>query len=50
MTECVVCGRDLADPKNAGDPDVEGNWICRSESCRSTHPIDMTVNLGELFG
>lgn len=48
--QCVVCGSDLTDPKNAGDPDVNGDWVCRREHCRAVHDVEMTVNLGELFG
>jgi hypothetical protein len=50
MTKCTVCGKDLTDPKNAGDPDVDGEWVCRDEICRATHDTEMTVNVGELFG
>ncbi len=46
-TECVVCGQDLGDPKNAGDPDENGEWVCRRESCRAAHDVDMTVPLGD---
>ena len=48
--KCVVCGSDLTDPKNAGDPDVNGDWVCRREHCRAVHNVEMTVNLGDLFG
>jgi len=44
MCECAVCGKDLTDPKNRGDPDVNGDWVCASEHCRNVHNVDMTSN------
>lgn len=40
---CTVCGKDLTDPKNSGDPDVEGDWVCKEVSCRAVHDAEMTV-------
>lgn len=42
---CEVCGCDLTDPKNRGDPDVNGDWVCSSPSCRVAHPEEMTCNI-----
>jgi len=42
---CHCCGKDLTDPKNAGDLDVEGNWVCRDPTCRAVHEVEMTVTL-----
>jgi len=42
---CDCCGKDLTDPKNAGDPDVEGQWVCRDDTCRAVHEVEMTVTL-----
>jgi hypothetical protein len=47
---CEVCGKDLTDPKNAGDPDENGNWVCRDGLCRWNHDVEMTCNPGGLFG
>jgi len=44
---CEVCGKDLTDPKNAGDLDEDGDWVCRSISCRAAHPVEMTVTLDD---
>jgi|GEM_PF-3363739 len=41
---CVVCGTVLSDPKNCGDPDVGGDWVCADETCRAMHEPEMTVN------
>ena len=40
---CVECGKDLTDPKNCGDPDVDGDWVCADAHCRSMHEAEMTV-------
>lgn len=48
--KCVECGKELTDPKNSGDPDVNGDWVCRDRICRGIHDAEMTVNLGDLFG
>ena len=42
--ECVECGKDLTDPKNCGDPDVGGDWVCADDHCRIMHEPEMTVN------
>jgi hypothetical protein len=42
--ECVECGKDLTDPKNCGDPDVGGDWVCADDNCRIMHEPEMTVN------
>lgn len=44
---CHCCGKDLTDPKNAGDPDVQGQWVCRDEVCRAVHDVEMTVTLDD---
>ena len=41
--QCVECGKDLADPKNCGDPDVEGDWVCADPVCRAMHDPEMEV-------
>lgn len=41
---CEVCGCDLSDPKNAGDPDVNGDWVCRDPTCRAAHRPEMECN------
>jgi len=45
---CVSCGVSLTDPKNAGDPDENGDWVCRDVVCRATHKPEMTVTLEDL--
>lgn len=42
-TLCVECGVDLSDPKNAGDPDSDGEWVCDDPQCRTVHETEMTV-------
>jgi len=45
---CVSCGVSLTDPKNAGDPDENGDWVCRDAACRAMHEPEMTVTLEEV--
>lgn len=45
---CCECGCDLEDPKNAGDPDVNGEWVCRSLLCRHAHQAEMECSLEEV--
>lgn len=33
-TVCTVCGCDLTDPKNGGDPTEDDEWVCRDPHCR----------------
>lgn len=40
---CAECGIDLTDPKNAGDPDEDGEWVCADPQCRGMHDTPMTV-------
>lgn len=40
---CAVCGKDLTDPKNSGDPDINGDWVCSETYCRAVHGPSMTV-------
>jgi hypothetical protein len=40
---CVECGKDLTDPKNCGDPDVGGDWVCADDDCRIMHEPEMAV-------
>lgn len=40
---CAVCGKDLTDPKNSGDPDINGDWVCSETYCRAVHGVSMTV-------
>jgi len=44
IVHCVECGKDLTDPKNCGDPDVGGDWVCADDDCRILHEAEMTVN------
>jgi len=44
---CEVCGKDLTDPKNSGDPDENGDWVFRSISCRAAHSVEMTVTIDD---
>jgi hypothetical protein len=39
---CIECGSDLTDPKNRGDPDVDGDWVCSEPICRAMHDTEMT--------
>jgi len=34
---CVVCGKDLCDPKNRGDPVASDSefWVCNDATCRA---------------
>lgn len=41
--QCVECGSDLTDPKNAGDPDINGEWVCVRPVCRRMHQAPLTV-------
>ena len=41
---CVECGKDLSDPKNCGDPDVGGAWVCADDDCRIMHEPEMRAN------
>jgi hypothetical protein len=35
-TLCTICGVDLTNPKNGGDPTTEdGEWVCNDPVCRS---------------
>jgi len=45
-THCVECGKVLNDPKNRGDPDVDGEWVCADLSCRELHETEMTSGPG----
>ncbi len=42
--QCVECGKDLTDPKNCGDPDINGEWVCTDAPCRVVHETAMTVH------
>jgi hypothetical protein len=46
QTHCVECGKVLNDPKNRGDPDVDGEWVCNDLSCREIHDTEMTSGPG----
>ena len=37
VVHCVECGKNLNDPKNAGYPDIDGDWVCRSDNCLLLH-------------
>lgn len=41
--KCAVCASDLTDPKNSGDPDINGDWVCSQNHCRAVHDVPMTV-------
>jgi len=41
--KCVECGKDLTDPKNRGDPDINGEWVCDEKYCRVMHEPEMRV-------
>lgn len=43
IVQCVRCGCDLTDPKNSGDPDKNGDWVCADAVCRASHDVPMTV-------
>lgn len=43
-TVCEVCGKDLTDPKNAGDLDENGDWVCIDWECREIHNVPMTCD------
>ncbi|OYR64125.1 hypothetical protein [Halorubrum ezzemoulense] len=44
LTHCVECGKVLDDPKNRGDPDVNGEWVCADADCRELHGAEMTCD------
>lgn len=44
VVQCVECAKDLTDPKNSGDPDINGEWVCSDASCRIIHETAMTVH------
>jgi len=46
IINCVECGKVLNDPKNRGDPDVDGEWVCADATCRALHDTDMTSGPG----
>jgi hypothetical protein len=49
MTKCVVCHSDLTDPKNRGDPDVNGDWVCSDGTCRAVHDVEMTCDVRVIY-
>jgi hypothetical protein len=38
-TERIECGKNLIDPKNCGDPDVGGDWVCADDNCQIMHSV-----------
>lgn len=42
-TKCVICGSDLTDPTNCGEPSEDGDWVCDESSCRVSYDRHVTM-------